>query len=66
MSAGHVTLIKICSSGRVGKSRIFNYFTTPNMKCGIFLLCLQFAILNSLYSEVILKPNQVICLKDIF
>ena len=38
----------------------------PNTKCGIFLLCLQFAILNSLYSEVILKPKQVICLEKVF
>ena len=38
----------------------------PNTKCGIFLSCLQFAILNSLYSEVILKPKQVICLEKIF
>ena len=37
-----------------------------NTKCGIFLSCLQFAILNSLYSEVILKPKQVICLEKIF
>ena len=38
----------------------------PNTKCGIFLSCLQFAILNSLYSEIILKPKQVICLEKIF
>jgi ATP-dependent DNA helicase RecQ len=35
-------------------------------KCGFFLSCLQFAILNSLYSEVILKPKQVICLEKVF
>ena len=38
----------------------------PNTKCGNFLSCLQFVILNSLYSEVILKPKQVICLEKIF
>ncbi|XP_028404836.1 uncharacterized protein LOC114527409 [Dendronephthya gigantea] len=38
----------------------------PNTMCGVFLSCLQFAILNSLYSEVILKPKQVICLEKIF
>ena len=38
----------------------------PNSKCGIFLSCLHFAVLNSLYSEVILKPKQVICLEKIF
>lgn len=38
----------------------------PNTKCGIFLSCLQFAILHSLYSEVILKPKQVICLEKVF
>ena len=36
------------------------------MKCGLFLSCLEFAILNSLYSEVILRPKQVICLEKIF
>ena len=35
-------------------------------KCGFFLSSLQFAILNSLYSEVVLKPKQVICLEKIF
>ena len=35
-------------------------------KCGVFLSCLQFAILNSLYDEVVLKPKQVICLENIF
>ena len=35
-------------------------------KCGFFLSCLEFAILNSLYSEIILKPKQVICLENIF
>ena len=38
----------------------------PNSKCGIFLSCLHFAVLNSLHSEVILKPKQVICLEKIF
>ena len=28
-SAGHVTLIKVCSRGRVGESRIYNYPKTP-------------------------------------
>jgi ATP-dependent DNA helicase RecQ len=37
-----------------------------NSKCGIFLSCLEFAILNSLYCEVILKPKQVICLEKVF
>ena len=37
-----------------------------NSKCGVFLSCLEFAILNSLYCEVILKPKQVICLEKVF
>ena len=28
-SAGHVTLIKVCSRGRVGESCIYNYSKTP-------------------------------------
>ena len=37
-----------------------------NSKCGQFLLCLEFAILNSLFCEVVLKPKQVICLEKVF
>lgn len=37
-----------------------------NSKCGTFYSCLELAILTSLYSEVILKPKQVICLEKIF
>ncbi|XP_028414051.1 uncharacterized protein LOC114537113 [Dendronephthya gigantea] len=37
-----------------------------NSKCGQFLSCLEFAILNSLYCDVILKPKQVICLEKAF
>ncbi len=35
-------------------------------KCIVFLTCLHFAIVNSLYSSVIIKPKQVICLEKIF
>ncbi|XP_028404072.1 ATP-dependent DNA helicase Q-like 1 [Dendronephthya gigantea] len=31
-----------------------------------FLSCLEFAILNSLYSDTVLKPKQVICLESVF
>ena len=31
-----------------------------------FFVCLQFAIISSLYSNVILKPKQVICLEKMF
>ena len=37
-----------------------------NSKCWQFLSCLEFAILNSLYCDVVLKPKQVICLEQIF
>ena len=37
-----------------------------NSKCGLFLSCLEFAIQNSLYSEISLKPKQVICLEKMF
>ena len=33
--------------------------------CG-FLTCLHFAVINSLYSNVVLKPKQVICLEKLF
>ena len=57
-SAGHVTLIKICSRGRVGECRIYNCFTTPCCRIRSPVpFVLKFAKLNSLYSsEVILKP----------
>ncbi len=32
----------------------------------IFFACLHFAIRNSLYSNIILKPRQVICLEKLF
>ena len=35
-------------------------------KCDIFLRCLEFAILNRVYSEIVLKPKQVICLENLF
>ena len=35
-------------------------------KYNIFLRCLEFAILNSVYSEIVLKPKQVICLENLF
>ena len=31
-----------------------------------FLYCLEFAVLNSLYCDTILKPKQVVCLESIF
>ena len=31
-----------------------------------FLACLEFAVLNSLYSETILKPKQVVCLESLY
>ena len=34
-------------------------------KCDTFLR-LEFAILNSIYSEIVLKPKQVICLENLF
>ena len=64
-SAGHVTLIKICSRGRVGECRIYNYFTTPCCRIRSRVpFVLTFAKLNSLHrSDVILKPKQVIFLR---
>jgi superfamily II DNA helicase RecQ len=35
-------------------------------KCMHFLVCLHFSIIHSLYSDVNLKPKQVICLEKIF
>ena len=31
-----------------------------------FLSCLEFAVLNSVYHDIILRPKQVICLEGIF
>lgn len=38
----------------------------PDSKCGLFLSCLHFAIIDSVYSNICLKPKQVICLEYIF
>jgi bloom syndrome protein len=32
----------------------------------VFLSCLEFAVLNSLYQDTIFKPKQVICLENIY
>jgi hypothetical protein len=34
-------------------------------KCIIFLICLQFSVINILYANAILKPKQVICLEKL-
>ena len=46
----------------------YSYFVAmlKNSKCWQFLSCLEFAILNSIYCEVVLKPKQVICLEKVF
>jgi hypothetical protein len=35
-----------------------------NYKCIIFLICLQFSVINILYANAILKQKQVICLEN--
>ena len=37
-----------------------------NSKCRLFFSCLEFAIQNSLFGKLMLKPKQVICLKKVF
>ena len=37
-----------------------------NTKCGFFLSCLEYVLRNSLYSKIILKPKQVLCVEKIF
>ncbi len=32
----------------------------------LFLSCLKFAVLNSLYDEIFLKPKQVVCLESMY
>ena len=66
-SAGHVTLMKICSRGRVGECRIYNSSRRHVAEYEVgFLSCLHFAKRNSLYSEVTLKPKKVIFGGNIF
>ena len=36
------------------------------LDCIVFLSCLEFAVLNSLYQETILKPKQVSCLESVY
>ena len=31
-----------------------------------FLCCLEFAVINSFYQEIVLKPKQVVCLESIY
>ena len=39
---------------------------SSNFMCFEFLLCLHFAVVNSEYSSVVLKPKQVLCLEAAF
>ena len=43
----------------------FNCNMQKHSKCIIFLICLQFSIINILYANTILKPKQVICLEKL-
>ena len=38
-------------------------YESSNFKCLQFLLCLHFAVVNSEYVSVVLKPKQVVCLE---
>ena len=45
----------------------YSFVSNCNMADYIaFLCCLEFALLNSLYQEVILKPKQVLCLESVY
>ena len=46
-----------CSDG--SEKALTNYYIG-------FLCCLEFALLNSLYQEIILKPKKVLCLESIY
>ena len=43
----------------------FNCNMQKHSKCIIFLIFLQFSIINTLYANTILKPKQVICLEKL-
>ena len=43
----------------------FNCNMQKHSKCIIFLICLQFSIINILYANTDLKPKQVICLEKL-
>ena len=43
----------------------FNCNMQKHSKCIIFLICLQFSIINILYANTILKPKRVICLEKL-
>ena len=38
-------------------------YESSNFKCLQFLLCLHFAVVNSEYVSIVLKPKQVVCLE---
>ena len=75
VSAGHVIAWKFFSGVGAGEFTFMSFgplagflsvAMLKNSKCWQFLSCLEFAILNSLYCDVVLKPKQVICLEKIF
>ena len=50
----------MCSrlSGDCGRSVMLEYIA--------FLSCLEFALLNSVYQDIIMKPKQVLCLESVY
>ena len=36
------------------------------LECIAFLSCLEFALLNSVYQDIIMKPKQVLCLESVY
>ena len=54
----------------MGGTKVINYSVAIAMlkssKCGVFLLCLEFAIKKSFFAGIVLKPKQVLCLEKIF
>ena len=72
VAAGHVSRYIISARGGEGKYHItcfhiprpsFVYKMADHIA---FLCCLEFALLNSLYEEIILKPKQVLCLESVY
>ena len=73
VGAGHVILQILSALGGVGKVSYYmlplsgpSFPQPPCWTTSFFLSCLEFALLNSVYKEIILKPKQVLCLESVY
>ena len=76
VGAGHVNLQIVIALGVWAQYQItcfhfslidlLSLLATAMLDYIAFLSCLEFALLNSVYIEIILKPKQVVCLESVY